>query len=112
MAKKSKPSNKKPDPDPDHPSGKKIPPSKDVRDHEKRKRGNVSEEVYRHAERERLRKRLREPIPDPRTIIHWYPPYGFDPERDVKQPGPDEKNDARRFPRDKGLGGMLFVWGM
>jgi hypothetical protein len=41
-----------------------------------------------------------------------YPPYGFDPERDVKQPGPDEKNDARRFPRDKGLGGMLFVWGM
>jgi hypothetical protein len=78
------PSNKKPDPDPDHPSRRrKIPKSPEVKGHE---------------EREALRKRLQEgPLP-PRPTLHMYPPYGFDPERDVKQPGPDEKNDARRFP--------------
>lgn len=85
---------RKPDPDPDHPSRRrKIPPSGEVKGHE---------------ERERYRKRMREGIPPlPRPSIPMFPPWGWDPDRDVKQPGPGEKNDARRNPRDRGLAGML-----
>lgn len=99
MAARKQPSNRrKPDPDPDHPSRRRVPPSGEVR---------------RQEELEKHRKNMRDGIPlPPRPTVHMFPPYGFDPERDVKQPGPGEKNDSTkwRYPRDKGLAGLLNMF--
>jgi len=109
---KKNPRNKKPDPDPDHPSRRKIPPSKEVKQRQRE---------------DDLRKKLGELlgpsfVPMPRIPLDSL-------EEDignVQQPPPGVKHDARtgglrlfpfssKNPRNSGLAGMLNVlrnWNM
>jgi len=102
---KKNPRNKKPDPDPDHPSNRKVPPSREVkkkeREEKQRKRDNELEEKLRKLlgpSYEMVPLAPRVPLPQD-TL-----------EEDignVQQPPPGVKHDARRNPRNSGLAGML-----
>lgn len=92
---KKNPSNKKkPDPDPDHPSRRKVPPSR---------------EVKRHGKDQELRKKLGEYLGDlQRPLIPMNPPDTLEEDiGNVQQPPPGVKHDARLNRRNSGLAGML-----
>jgi len=103
MPRKNPTNKKKPDPDPDHPSNRKVPPSREVKKKER--------EVRRREKDNELEKKLRGLLgpgftPPPRTV----PPEPDTLEEDignVQQPPPGVKHDARLNRRNSGLAGML-----
>jgi len=99
---KKNPRNKKPDPDPDHPSNRKIPPSREVKKKER--------EVKRREKDNELEKKLRKLLGPGFTPVPRVPLEPDTLEEDignVQQPPPGVKHDARFNRRNSGLAGML-----
>jgi len=113
---KKNPRNKKPDPNPDHPSQRKIPPSKEVK---KKERDDKQRE-----EEKRLAEKLRRLLGPNYEMVPVAPKPPSDTlEEDignVQQPPPGVKHDSRLYPRlypyprpnprNSGLAGMLNLF--